>query len=432
LLHSLTSRGERTRLDTRYFQLSRSCILVEGKIHPAIYNLETGDIVALERHVADVLSLAESRVPVDGIAHSLSTETRSVERVLSDVADRGLGSFFERRVFVEKYKDGRWTTERFVIPPLVISACYIELPSSCNLECGFCTLPKISPCAMCSDGVPGPVEIPPLRTFLRRLFHMKCEALVFHGGDPLFSLHEFLSMAEFCRAEGFRGAIYVTTNGVRLDSKMIDTLAHYGIHPVIPVGAEGSNLIDKGDLVRLSGLLRKKGVDFSLTVVINSGNTCDGQSMKDFAEGLGAKRVRQTTVLESDALASEDITRILRKRMMRVPPSVFYHNAEHHPCLHQTLAVSVDGNVLPCPFLEDEVLGNIRNPRVIDEVFESKAINQYWRMSLSQIQLCRDCGFRYGCSDCRAVEKQLTGDLHGKVLCPYPVGQTEGGALAVA
>jgi len=432
LRHSLTSRGARIRLDTQYFQLTRLCILAEGKIHPAIYNLETGDMVALERHVADVLSLAESGAPVDEIAHSLSTETRSVERVLSDVADRGLGSFFERRVFVEKYKDGHWTTERFVAPHPVISSCYIELPSSCDLGCGFCTLPKISPCAMCSEDVAGPVEMPALQTFLRRLFHMKCVALVFHGGDPFQAPHELFAIVEFCRAEGYDGSIYVTTNGIRLDVKMIDTLAHYGIHPIIPFGAEESGLIGERDLTRLSGLLHEKGVDFSLTVVINSGNTRDGQSMRDFVEGLGARRVRQTTVLESNAPTSEDITRILRKRMMRVTPSVFYHNAEHHPCLHQTLAVSADGNVLPCPFLKDEILGTITDARVIDEIFESKAIDRYWSMSLCKIQVCRDCGFRYGCSDCRAVEKQLTGDLYGKTLCPYPVGQTEGGALAVA
>jgi hypothetical protein len=38
-------------------------------------------------------------------------------------------------------------------------------------------------------------------------------------------------------------------------------------------------------------------------------------------------------------------------------------------------------------------------------------------MSLKNIELCDECGYRLLCKDCRAVEKSSTNELKGKKYC---------------
>ena len=62
--------------------------------------------------------------------------------------------------------------------------------------------------------------------------------------------------------------------------------------------------------------------------------------------------------------------------------------------------------------------GNIR------EVSLKKALNrigfkEYWKISKNQIEICKQCEFRYVCSDCRAYVDQ-PGSIYSKPLkCGY-------------
>ncbi|MCL0029915.1 hypothetical protein M1O16_01450 [Dehalococcoidia bacterium] len=229
--------------------------------------------------------------------------------------------------------------------------------------------------------------------------------------DALFA------MVEWCRGQGFEGRIYVITNGTNVTSGVIRLLGAYKVHPVIPFAGERGGLISETMLRSLAQGFQENGIEFTLTLVINTDNATSAEPMRDFAKRLGAASVLETAILDDSASKSGKAVEALGKQMLRVSGEVFYHNAEYHPCLDGILAVSADGRLLPCPFLTDEVLGCTANPRVIDEVFETGAIDKYWKLSLSQVEGCKDCAFRYGCLDCRAVEKHLTGSLYGKKMC---------------
>ncbi|MFQ5794165.1 MAG: SPASM domain-containing protein [Candidatus Bipolaricaulia bacterium] len=406
-------------MKAHHFFLNRECILVRGRTGSAIYNLFTGEMIALNSEIAMVLRLAEKGLRVNEIADSLSKDTNSVEEVLNRVAARDMGRFYSKRIYVEKYKKGHSLTGRFFMDPPVISKCYIELPGACDLACSFCESPKIYPCTMCSKNSTKFNE-GFLRAFLKRLFSMRCVSLVFHGGDPIANQDKLLSITEFCRAEGFNGEIFVITNGTHIDHAVIKWLARYKIHPVIPfMGERNGSLIAQEKLAHLAQAFHQKGVEFTLTLVIDNANATEVQRIEDFAKNLGARSILRTAILDNDEGKLTEGVRALGRQMVRTTADVFYHNTEYHPCLGQTLAVSADGNLLPCPFLKDEVLGNIADSHVIGEIFESRTVDEYWCLNLSQIERCKDCALRYGCLDCRVVEKRLSGDLYGKILCSY-------------
>lgn len=401
----------------RYFLLNADCILVNGEQNSGIYDLTREDIIGLDPDVAAVLRLAEEGSPMDQIASLLSKDHGSVEETLKRVATHGLGRFYNRRLYIEKSKKGKRRRKGFFMAAPVIAKVFIELSCNCGLECSFCQAPKVNPCAMCSKPTAEYLDVGNLYTFLKRLLKMQCMSLVFHGGDPLAHEDNLFAMVEFCRAQGFKGQMFVITNGINLANGVIRLLGTYKVHPVIPFAGESGGLISENMLSSLAQGFQENGIEFTLTLVINSNNATSAERMRDFAKRLGAASVLETVIFDDSPNKSAKAVEALGKQIVRVSGDVFYHNAEYHPCLDGTLAVSADGRLLPCPFLTDEILGSIANPRVIDEVFETSAIDKYWGLSLSQVEGCKDCAFRYGCLDCRAVEKHLTASLYGKKIC---------------
>lgn len=412
-------------MSDRYFFLNPECILVSNARNAAIYNVRSGDIIALNVDINKILTLTDKGFAIDAVARVLEENVHWVRKVLNDVAARNLGKYYTKRVYIERYKKVEYLFEEVSPGSPVISKCYIELPSDCDLDCSFCRLPKLYPCNMCSyscDTTLSKDYLSSLHAFLNRIFKLQCKSLIFGGGDPLNIQGDLFSLIRFCRRNGFSGQMYVITNGKHLDDMQIKVFKRYKVHPIIPfTGTYNTNFLTKDELASLTKTFRLLGIELTVTLVFIDDNASEAQKLRDVVKNLDVKNIRQTAVVYEDKNKARECIEALGKQMLRTTMEVFYHNKKYHPCLHGTLAVSTSGDLLPCPFLKDEALGNIADPHIVDEVFESRLIDKYWRMSLSQIENCKTCAFRYGCLDCRAVEKQLSGDLYGKVLCPHNV-----------
>jgi len=393
--------------------------MVDGVTGGAIYNLLTGDILAIDQDTSSILSLAEKGFQVTKIADLLGVNTTWAREILSVIATRGLGKFYSRKTYLEKYKKGSPVIEEGHESAPIIRKLYIELPGPCDLTCSFCESLKIYPCATCSAPSRMQIDEEALFSFLERILGMQCMAIVFHGGDPV-SAHDFFAAVEFCRTLGFDGKIFVVTNGTSINNDVAQFFAHYRIHPVIPFVGEGnSGLMNREALSRVARSLRQKGVGFYLTLVITADNASDVKKLRSFATHLGSIGLLETAVVSDPS--STHVIKALGNQMMRVSVEIFYHNTKYHPCLHGTLGVTADGKLLPCPFLKDEVLGDIAKVDVIEHIFEERLVDHYWRLNLSRIPKCKNCQFRFGCTDCRAAERALTGDLHGKQICAWEI-----------
>lgn len=79
----------------------------------------------------------------------------------------------------------------------------------------------------------------------------------------------------------------------------------------------------------------------------------------------------------------------------------FYTESLHHnSCLNRKISIDADGNIKNCPSMS-ESFGNIKDTTLI-EALEKPGFRKYWNISKDQIEVCRDCEFRYICTDCRA------------------------------
>jgi len=91
----------------------------------------------------------------------------------------------------------------------------------------------------------------------------------------------------------------------------------------------------------------------------------------------------------------------------------------YHDCLAGTVAISADGYALPCPLLRNYVVADVKSEGVRD-VLRKRYLKRFWKMTKAEIEGCAECPFRYVCHDCRALEYQATGDIHGIEFCIMP------------
>ena len=89
----------------------------------------------------------------------------------------------------------------------------------------------------------------------------------------------------------------------------------------------------------------------------------------------------------------------------------FKENFFYNSCWNGKIAITATGDIIPCIFARDEVVGNIRKNSF--EQIEKKIINK-WSITKDDIEVCKDCEFRYCCHDCRPIAKGINGDTYSK------------------
>jgi len=76
----------------------------------------------------------------------------------------------------------------------------------------------------------------------------------------------------------------------------------------------------------------------------------------------------------------------------------------HNSCLHKKISIDKDGNIKNCPAMPQS-FGNIKNIP-LEKGLNHRDLKKYWNLSKDKIQICKDCEFRYICTDCRAFTEQ--------------------------
>lgn len=76
----------------------------------------------------------------------------------------------------------------------------------------------------------------------------------------------------------------------------------------------------------------------------------------------------------------------------------------HNSCLHKKIGIDINGNIKNCPAMS-QIFGNIE-VCTLEEALNHKDFKKYWNLTKDQIETCKDCEFRYICTDCRAYTER--------------------------
>lgn len=98
-----------------------------------------------------------------------------------------------------------------------------------------------------------------------------------------------------------------------------------------------------------------------------------------------------------------------------VNADLFIENQHVNSCLSGKLFIGPKGEIQPCPSI-DLNLGRISD---IDQILDSKYLNDLWGINKEQISVCKVCEYRYMCTDCRAYLVDPKDILSKPLKCGY-------------
>ncbi len=95
----------------------------------------------------------------------------------------------------------------------------------------------------------------------------------------------------------------------------------------------------------------------------------------------------------------------------------FYtESLKHNNCLNKKISVDINGNIKNCPSASPSY-GNINTTKLSDVLLDDN-FKKLWSINKDSVEKCKDCEFRYICSDCRVFTEN--NDLYSKPLhCKY-------------
>ena len=263
------------------------------------------------------------------------------------------------------------------------------------------------------------------------------------GGEPF--MHQRLDrIVASARGEARLGEIVVYTNATLvtpeaarsaraagLDRAMVNISSHDpGKHDAF-TGVSGS----WERTVAGIGHLKAAGVDTAAFIVLHRENMGDYDRLREFAcERLGVRPLFFQYVpahgideLTPEPAAWADLKRlILYRDEPRHRRSITRINALCGKCClggHFSLSVKVNGDVTPCPFVDDVVLGNVFRDDFW-EVFAGREPPAAWRDFMSVPAGCAGCSYAALCGGgCRAGHRDPEGRYRlrdFRCLGPWP------------
>ncbi|WP_072866019.1 4Fe-4S cluster-binding domain-containing protein [Marinitoga hydrogenitolerans] len=393
-------------MKNKYFKLNKDYILVIGKENKGlIYDLKNGNMIELEKTWTDVLVQLENGIKIENVKSSYTYD------VIEKIKKETMGEFYDNFIYEEKTRKGMiLPLEGMQKLPPIIHKCYIQMPTSCNLNCEFCFLLKSYPCFVCSkNSNVNSIDSKAYKTFLNNLLNLNVHSIIFYGGD-LLSYINTENLLDICLNSEKKPEIWILLHWRHIrNNKILEKEIYKKINFYITFSAsdifDGENEKNFSLFMKTLNYMKEYTKKFELTFVQDSEEISEFK-IKDMLDIIINK---YKTKIYISKLLDENNKSFMNHLFMRVSPKIFWNNYYYHPCLNGTITLNAEGKILPCPSMENE--------NALKEIFLENKIDKYWKLHLGKIEKCKNCIYRFGCFECRAIEAKTSQRLNGKSLC---------------
>jgi len=173
----------------------------------------------------------------------------------------------------------------------------------------------------------------------------------------------------------------------------------------------------------------------SLEVIIKDDNKTSDQDLINIVNKFKKTRSltlhtsNQNRIIQSEAYGRGIVVSIKQKISSEIHCGIIHHNyfntriesfteaKNFNSCLFKKISIDTKGNIKNCPSMSEE-FGKVEDftiERVLTPNFK-----KYWGVTKDQVEVCKDCEFRYICTDCRAYVEDPDNDEYSKPLkCGY-------------
>jgi radical SAM protein with 4Fe4S-binding SPASM domain len=302
---------------------------------------------------------------------------------------------------------------------------WIELTSACNQRCIHCY----------SDSYPmldKGLSSEKIKQVIDEAGILGCKTIQFTGGECTLR-KDLLELIMHAKSKDF-SFIEIFTNGTLLDEPLIKALAKNKVHVAISIYSFRSKTHDY--ITGIPGSFDRTMKSLELLLAYGVSTRCETAAMKQnedeldatclFLSQLGVQKRRPDPIRPCGRGHSRDnwpkiygLKSIQTRPCFNVSQEIYNKNKRGNSCWFGKASITSFGDVLPCIFARDMVAGNINNQKLSDIIYGDK-MKRLWLLNHDNIEICRNCEYRYICGDCRPLAYGSTGDLFAKYpRCTY-------------
>ncbi|MBW2040240.1 MAG: radical SAM protein [Deltaproteobacteria bacterium] len=378
--------------------------MVEGATRSALYDLTEGKVYSLNRSAHKVLVSAEKGVVKKRHRGFLG---KLIDLGILETSD---APFPPRE---EPEEEGPDAKLQFV---------WLEVTSKCNLSCLHCygdCLSSPGPDRMNEEG---------WKSIILQARGLGCSQIQFIGGEPLLR-KDLFELVDFAISQGFI-FVEIFSNLTLFKKESISFLRERGIyiattlysfnphtHDLI-TGAKGSHAKTVAAITRL----RDSGIPVRVAVIAMRHNQDELSATVDFLQRMGVDYKMPDPVRPTGRGCSREIQPFnlpqefsgqMTEAKFWTDKYSFYFNKRFNSCWGGKLAITAAGEVIPCIFARDLVIGNVLE-KGLEDILQDNRLKEFWGLTKEQVEVCQDCEYRYACHDCRPLAYTQKGGLYAK------------------
>lgn len=400
----------------QYFFLPQDKELVNGAKNSLILDFHTGGIYRINEFASRIIELGEKGFRVLEAAKELELEPSDISSFVKSLSDQGLIQLSPCPKPNISKVDKKISAQ--------LDFLWIETTSRCNLHCLHCY----------ADAEP--TQVPDLSTEeIKRLIDeaadIGCKKIQFTGGECTLR-GDLKDLIEYARLRKFE-FIEIFTNGTLLTEPMIKYFAYSGINVAMSVYSYRPETHDF--ITGVKGSFEKTLNSLKFLLAYDVPTRCATTAMKQnedeldetsyYLQHLGVQsRFPDPVRPTGRGCGMEKWPQKYGLKTIKTAPNFvankeFYERSiSQNSCWFGKVAITNEGDILPCVFARDQIAGNIKD-QSLKSIVENN-IFKFWNLTVDKIETCKDCEYRYLCHDCRPWAYGFTGNLYAKSpRCTY-------------
>lgn len=329
--------------------------------------------------------------------------------IVNELLDKGLAYLYTNNIRNGEHKENRDIEIRGLVEEVPhFSKLYFEITNECDRNCGFCNNRNLveGACESCIKWKRGEeidVQRFDYEAIIERIGDLWVDQVIISGGNPFINKNLLIDYIDKIRKYMPDVEIVVYTNGGAIDDKVLEILYSNNVVLNFIILEEDYSKDAHSDVIFLNEKLNyiiEKCIDediaccFSLFGVKNE----DSKVIKINCE--------TTVKVKKNISYKQEIfehNKFINRKEIKNPN--YFLNQKYNSCLHNKLAITMDGFIRPCPMIEEKLL-DLKSEK-FDTLFQKMLIDKYWRFTKKNVQMCMECPYKFSCEDCTAIELEI-------------------------
>jgi len=274
---------------------------------------------------------------------------------------------------------------------------------------------------------------------IQEAYYLGCKRCQFIGGEPFLYRSEtgenVLDLAEYAKKCGY-SSIEIFTNGTLLTGEKISRIKQLGLRIAISLYSSDPKIHDEitrtpnshAKTLKNIQLLKEAEIPVRVETVLMKINQSNIDETLALKKQLGVQSKRPDPLRPKgrgdNPLLEPDFNYVIKYGLITEPDFVanikkLEHYFSGHSCLLGKIAITEYGDILPCIFARNTIIGNITDKN-LETIIISDKTKSVWGITKDSVLVCQDCEYRYLCFDCRPLSE---GAAEGNVTfsnAPYP------------